>query len=89
MQSGKLRTRILLWAEEETRLNKRPPRAGSLIEAVLYRGELPHGDVAGIFGLTMRHARCVASALIERGVFVSKGLCDLLLLACPAALASR
>jgi Fic family protein len=89
MQPERLRTRILLWAEEETRLNKLPPRAGSLIEALLYRGELPRGDVGGILGLTSRHARRIVSALIERGVFVSKGPRDPLLLAFPAALASR
>ncbi len=89
MQPERLRARILLWAEEETRLNKLPPRAGSLIEALLYRGELPRGDVAGILGLTSRHARRIVSALIERGVFVSKGPRDPLHLAFPAALASR
>jgi Fic family protein len=89
MQPAKLRTRILLWAEEETRLGDLPAKAGGLIEAVLYRGELPRGDVAGILGLTTRHARRIASSLIERGVFVSKGPRDPLLLAFPAALASR
>jgi Fic family protein len=89
MHPDKLRTRILLWAEEETRLNNLPSKAGGLIEAVLYRGELPRGDVAGILGLTTRHARRIASSLIERGVFVSKGPRDPLLLAFPAALASR
>ena len=89
MQPDRLRTRILLWAEEETRLNHLPPRAGSLIEALLYRGELPRGDAAEILGLTSRHARRIVSALIDRGVFVSKGPRDPLLLAFPAALASR
>jgi Fic family protein len=89
MRPDKLRTRILLWAEEETRLSNLPPKAGGLIEAVLYRGELPRGDVAGILGLTPRHARRIASSLIERGVFVSKGPRNPLLLAFPAALASR
>jgi Fic family protein len=89
MQPERLRTRILLWAEEETRLNELPPRAGSLIEALLYRGELPRGDVGGILGLTSRHARRIVSALIERGVFISKGPRDPLLLAFPATLASR
>ena len=89
MHPERLRTRMLLWAEEETRLNKLPPRAGGLIEALLYRGELPRGDVGGILGLTSRHARRIVSALIERGVFVSKGPRDPLVLAFPAALASR
>lgn len=89
MQPDRLRTRILLWAEEEMRLNKLPPKAGSLIEAVLYRGELLRGDVAKILGVTTRHARRIVSALIERGVFVSKGPRDPLLLTFPATLASR
>jgi len=36
-----------MWAEEETRLNKLPPKVGNVLEAVLYRGELPRGDVGG------------------------------------------
>ena len=78
-----------LWAEEEVRLNKLPPKAGSLLDAVLYRGELPRGDVAGILGLTARHARRIVSSLIARGVFASNGPRDPLLLAFPAALSSR
>lgn len=49
MQPERLRARILLWAEEETRLNRLPPRAGTVLEAVLYRGELPRGDVAELW----------------------------------------
>ena len=41
MQPDQLRTRILLWAEEEIRLDKLPPKSGAILEAVLYRGELP------------------------------------------------
>ena len=89
MQPDRLRTRILLWAEEETRLGALPARAGAVIEAVLYRGELPRGDVAGILGLTSRHARRTISQLLKRGVLTSKGLRDPLLLSFPAALASR
>jgi hypothetical protein len=56
---------------------------------VLYRGELPRGDVAGVLGLTSRHARRIVSALLDRGVLASKGPRDPLTLAFPAALASR
>jgi hypothetical protein len=83
------RTRILLWAEEEIRLDALPPRTGTLLEAVLYRGELPRGEVAGVLGLTPRHARRMVSALIERGVLSSKGPRDPLYLVFPAALAAR
>ena len=41
MQPDRLRARILLWAEEEIRLNNLPPKSGNILEAVLYRGELP------------------------------------------------
>ena len=89
VQPDKLRTRVLLWAEEETRLGKLPAKAGAVIEAVLYRGELPRGDVAGIPGFTARHARRVVSALVERDVLTSKGPRDPLTLTFPAAQASR
>lgn len=89
MQPERLRTRILLWAEEEIRLDKLPNKAGAVIEAVLYRGELPRGDVASILNLTPRHARRIVSALLDRGVLTSKGSRDPLTLAFPATLASR
>lgn len=89
MQPDRLRNRILLWAEEETRLNQLPPKAGAVLEAILYRGELPRGDVGELLGLTPRHARRIVSELLKRGVLVSKGPRDPLLLAFPAALASR
>jgi Fic family protein len=89
MQPDRLRTRILLWAEEEARLGALSPQAGSILEAVLYRGELPRGDVARLLGLTPRHARRIVSALIERGVLSTKGPRDPLHLAFPAILASR
>jgi Fic family protein len=89
MQPGRLRARILLWAEEETRLNRLPPKAGMVLEAVLYRGELPRGDVAGLLGQTSRHARRIVSELLKSGVLTSAGPRDPLLLAFPATLASR
>jgi hypothetical protein len=46
VQPDHLRTRILLWAEEEARLDKLPAKAGAVIEAVLYRGEFPPGIVS-------------------------------------------
>ena len=89
MQPEQLRTRILLWAEEEIRLNKLPPKSGAVLEAVLYRGELPRGDAAAIVGTGDRQARRVVSALIERGVLTSESTRAPLRLAFPAALASR
>jgi Fic family protein len=89
MQPDQLRARILLWAEEEIRLNKLPPKSGAVLEALLYRGELPRGDAAAIVGTGERQARRVVSALIDRGVLTSESTRAPLRLAFPAALASR
>lgn len=89
VQPEKLRTRILLWAEEETRLGALPPKAGNLLEALLYRGELARGDVGNILGVTPRHARRIVSTLVDQNVLTSEGTRDPLLLAFPATLASR
>jgi Fic family protein len=89
MQPGHLRERILLWAEEETRLGALPAKSGRILEAVLYRGELPRGDAAGVVGAGERHARRIVSALVERGVLSSESSRAPLRLVFPAALASR
>jgi hypothetical protein len=88
MQPHELRTRILLWTEEEIRLGKLLPKSGAILEAMLYRGELPRAETAGIVGTGERQARCV-SALLERGVLVSESTRAPLRLTFPAALASR
>jgi len=89
MQPDRLRTRILLWAEEEIRLNTLPPKSGSVLEAVLYRGELPRADAAAVVGAGERHARRIVSALVQRGVLASESQRAPLRLVFPAALASR
>ncbi|MBL8806187.1 MAG: Fic family protein [Rhodospirillales bacterium] len=89
MQPNQLRTRILTWAEEEVRLDKLPPKANNILDVLLYRGELPRGDVAAIVGTGERHARRVVSALIDQNVVTSESTRAPLRLAFPAALASR
>lgn len=89
MQPDQLRTRILLWAEEEIRLGKIPPKSTTILEAVLYRGEIPRGDTPAIFATSERSASRFLSALIERGVLKSESSRAPLRLAFPAALASR
>lgn len=89
IQPARLRARILLWAEEEIRLAHLPPKSGAVLEAVLYRGELPRGDAAGIVGTGDRQARRVVSALMDRNVLVSDSTRAPLRLAFPATLASR
>lgn len=89
VQPNRLRDRILLWAEEEVRANRLPLRAGQVLEAVLFRGELARGDAAGLLGTSDRQARRVVSALLERGVLVSDSARAPLVLTFPAALAPR
>ena len=89
MQPDQLRARILVWAEEEIRRNKLPPKSGAVLEAVLYRGELPRGDAAAVVGTGERQARRVVSALMEQGVLTSVSTRSSLRLAFPAALAAR
>ncbi|WP_282610842.1 Fic family protein [Pelagibius sp. Alg239-R121] len=89
VQPNGLRDRILLWCAEETRGNRLPPHAGSVLEAILYRGELPRGEVANILGTGDRQARRITSALLDREVLTSETTRAPLRLAFPAALASR
>jgi len=89
VQPDRLRARILLWAEEEIRLKNLPPNSVNVLEAVLYRGELPRSEVAGIVGTEERHARRIVAALVKKGVLVSKSSRAPLRLVFPAALASR
>lgn len=89
VQPNRLRDRILLWVEEEVRGNQLPAKAGQVLEAVLFRGELPRGDLPALLGMGDRQARRVISLLQERGVLVSESPRSPLFLAFPAALASR
>ena len=88
-QPDRLRTRILRWAAEETQLGHLEENSGPLLEALLYRGEVPRGDVHAITGTGDRQARRVASALIGKGVITSESSRAPLRLAFPATVAPR
>ena len=89
VQPDRLRDRILIWTEEEIRAAALPPKSGAVLEAVLYRGKLPRGEVAHIIGTSERQARRVTSALLGREVLVSESSRAPLRLAFPAKLAAR
>ena len=57
VQPDRLRDRILIWTEEEIRADKLPPKAGTILEAILYRGELPE----------VKSPKCSAPARAMRG----------------------
>lgn len=89
VQPERLRTRILLWAEEEIRMKTLPEKAGTVLEALLYRGDLARGEIPGILGVGSRHASRVTSALIKEGVLTSASQRAPLRLSFPARLAPR
>jgi Fic family protein len=89
VQPDRLRHRILAWAEEETHEGLLPSKSGQILEAVLFRGELPRGDVPALLGTTDRHARRIVSALAARGVLSSESTRAPLSITFPAALAAR
>jgi hypothetical protein len=75
--------------DEEIRLGRLPPKSGAILEAVLYRGEMPRAEAAALIGTGERQARRVVSALLDRGVLSAGSTRAPLRLAFPAALASR
>ena len=89
VQPNRLRDRIRMWVEEEARADTLPAKAGNVLEAVLYRGELPRGEVAPLVDTGDRQARRIVSSLMEAGVLTSTSSRAPLRIAFPAALAGR
>jgi Fic family protein len=89
VQPDRLRDRILIWAEEEIRASRLPTKSGQVLEAVLFRGELPRGDVSALLAMSDRGARRIASALLARGVLASDSTRAPLTITFPAELAAR
>ena len=89
VQPERLRDRILIWVEEQTRAGTLPPRSGKVLEAILFRGELPRSEVPALLDTGERNARRTVSSLLERGVLVSASSRAPLRMVFPAALASR
>jgi len=89
VQPERLRDRILIWVEEETRAGTLPPRSGKVLEAILFRGELPRSEVPPLLDTGERNARRTVSSLLKHGVLTSDSSRAPLRIAFPAALASR
>ena len=89
IQPDHLRVRIRAWADDEIKLGALPQRAGSLLDAVLYRGELPRGEADAVVGTGVRQARRIVSALLEKGVLAADNPRAPLRLVFPASLAGR
>jgi Fic family protein len=89
VQPDRLRNRIMIWAEEEIRAGALLPKSEKVLEAILYRGELPRGEVTTLLGVGDRQARRITSILLDREILASDSSRAPLHLAFPASLASR
>jgi Fic family protein len=88
MQPDRLRVRILTWAEEEARLGSFPKTGAAVMEAILFRGELPRSDVPAI-AQSERSATRLMGQLSDFGVVSSASSRSPWRLALPAKLAPR
>jgi hypothetical protein len=75
--------------EEEIRADALPQKAGRILEAILYRGALPRGDVPALLDASDRHSRRVVAALAGRDVITATSTRAPLRLAFPAKLAAH
>lgn len=84
-----LRARILAWADEEIKADRLAPRSGQVLEAILYRGELPRADIPNLLGVSERQARRVTTGLQKAGVVTAASTRAPLRLTFLARLAAR
>ncbi|MDE0364092.1 MAG: Fic family protein [Gammaproteobacteria bacterium] len=89
IEPKRLQARIRLWVEEEMRTGSLPSQSGTIMDAILYRGELPRGEVAGLTGTGDRQGRRIIAALAEAGVLSGDSSRAPLRIAFPAGLAGR
>jgi len=89
VQPGRLQARIQRWADEESRIGNLPPKAGNLLDAILYRGELPRSQVPSIVETGDRQARRIVATLQDAGVITSASTRAPLRIAFPASLAGQ
>lgn len=89
VRPDRLLARIRIWSEEEARLGHLPAKSGDVLQAVIYRGELPRGEVVGVLGQSDRQSRRVVAALQVAGVLTAESSRAPLRLTFPATLAGR
>ena len=88
VQPERLRVRIGLWVAEEIALGTLHEKSAMLLDAILYRGEMPRGHVPAALGVSERTANRVVAGLIDRGVLTSQTPKAPLRITFPAKLAS-
>jgi Fic family protein len=68
VEPERLRTRVLVWAEEEMRLGQLTKGSDTVLKVLLQDGEVERARLPEILSASDRSARRVTSALIERAV---------------------
>lgn len=89
MEPERLRSRVLIWAQEEIALKNLPPQSLQILERILFRGELARAEIPEILKLTERQARRITAELIKAGVLMSDSSKAPLNLAFSARYANR
>jgi Fic family protein len=89
MQPARLRDRILSWANEEIGYKRMPAQSARLLDAILFKGAVPRGEVPAIVDQSERSARSISTALSKEGIITSTGARGDWRLAFPAKLAPR
>jgi Fic family protein len=89
MQPERLRTRIMIWCEEEMRIGTLPERSDKVLDVLIMRGELERGDVAELLGTGERSAQRLTKVLLDQAIIKSQSTRAPFHLAFSAQLASR
>lgn len=89
MQVECLRDRILIWAEEEIRGGRLPPKSDVVLRTLLFQGRLERGEVVSLLGMSDRAGRRITSALLKTGAITSASSRSPLSVAFPAKYAER
>lgn len=85
----KLRNRIFAWANEEIKAKTLLPQSLTILERLLYRGELAREEITSMFDVTPRQSRRYVEPLTDLGVLVSETTRAPYHLAFPARLAPQ
>jgi Fic family protein len=72
VQPDALRRRILTWAEQLVSEGELPGNSGRIMEAILFRGELPRSEVPELINASARTASRAVSTLTKKGAITSE-----------------
>jgi Fic family protein len=89
MQPAAFRDRIMKWAAEQVEYGTIPSKGPRVLEAILFKGSLPRGEVAEVLNQSERTANNVTQALVKHGIIAADGARAPWHIAFPARLAAR